>query len=342
MRRASPSSTRKSCLRLGGGTARRCAALLAAVACLLAPTAQAQQYPDKLVRIVVPFGPGGSTDAVARTAAQRLSEQWGGKPVIVENRPGGSGTVGTASVAKSPADGYTILMGVFAHAVLETLYKNAPYKLERDFVPVIEVGKTPQLLLVHPSVPANNVAELLALLKAQPGKLNYGSAGSGSASHMAAELFLAMSKTSATHVPYKSSGQALNDLAGGQTQFMFDSVFTSLPLVKAGRLKAIGVSTATRSALVPDVATVSEGGVPGYESSVWFGFFVPAGTPKEVVAKLNADLAATLKTPAVKEALLAQGLEVVGGSQDEFAATVKTEVAKWRTVIEQNGIKADN
>lgn len=304
-------------------------------------TARAQ-YPDKLVRIVVPFGPGGSTDAVARTTAQRLSEQWAGKPVIVENRAGGGGTVGTASVAKGPADGYTILMGVFAHAVIESLYKTIPYKLERDFVPVIEIGKTPQLLLVHPSVPANNVAELITLMKAQPGKLNFGSGGNGSASHMAAELFLAMSKTSASHVPYKSSGQALNDLAGGQVQFMFDSVFTSLPLVKAGRFKAIGVSTSQRSGLVPDIATVSESGVPGYESSVWFGFFVPAGTPKEVVAKLNTDLAATLKSPAVRESLLGQGLEVVAGSQDEFSGLIKSEVAKWKGVIEQNGIKADN
>ncbi|MGH7134082.1 MAG: tripartite tricarboxylate transporter substrate binding protein, partial [Phycisphaerales bacterium] len=272
----------------------------AALMMLMSSTASAQ-YPDKVVRIVVPFGPGGSTDAVARTAAQRLSEYWGGKPVIVENRPGGSGTVGTASVATSPADGYTILMGVFAHAVIESLFKNTPYKLERDFIPVIEIGKTPQLLLVHPSVPANNVGELLALLKAQPGKLNFGSGGNGSASHMAAELFLAMSKTTATHVPYKSSGQALNDLAGGQTQFMFDSVFTSLPLVKAGRLKAIGVSTAQRTNLVPDIATVAESGVPGYESSVWFGFFVPTGTSKEIVTKLNADLAATLRAPAVRE-----------------------------------------
>lgn len=300
------------------------------------------QYPDKLVRIVVPFGPGGSTDAVARTTAQRLSEHWGGKPVIVENRAGGGGTVGTASVAKSPADGYTILMGVFAHAVIENLYKSVPYKLEQDFVPVIEIGKTPQLLLVHPGVPANTVAELIALLKSQPGKLNFGSGGNGSASHMAAELFLAMSQTSAAHVPYKSSGQALNDLVGGQVQFMFDSVFTSLPLVKAGRLKAIGVSTSQRTSLVPDIATVAESGVPGYESSVWFGFFVPAGTPKDVVAKLNTDLAATLKSPAVRESLLGQGLEVVAGSQDEFAGLIKAEVGKWKRVIEQNGIKADN
>jgi len=299
------------------------------------------QYPDKVVRVVVPFGPGGSTDAVARTASQRLAEYWG-KPVIVENKPGGNGTVGTAGVAKGPADGYTILMGVFAHAVIESLYKTTPYKLERDFIPVIEIGKTPQLLLVHPSVPASNVSELIGLLKAQPGKLNFGSGGNGSASHMASELFLAMSKTSAAHVPYKSSGQALNDLAGGQIQFMFDSVFTSLPLVKAGRLKAIGVSTARRTNLVPDIATVSESGIPGYESSVWFGFFVPTGTPKEIVAKLNTDLAATLKAPAVREVLLGQGLEVVAGTQDEFAATVKGEVDKWRTVIEQNGIKADN
>lgn len=299
------------------------------------------EYPEYPVKVIVGYGAGGSTDVVARIVAQRLSEYWNGKPVVVENRPGGNGLVGILGVKTAPADGYTILMGVFAHAVIETLLKDKPYSLERDFVPVIEIGRTPQLLLVNPNVPAKNVGELLALLKAEPGKLNFGAVGNGSASQMASELFLSMSKTSAVGVNYRSSGAALNDLLVGSVQFMFDSILTSLPLVNDGRLRALAVSGGTRSSLAPTVPTVSEAGVAGYDSSVWFGYFVKAGTPKAIVEKLNKDIAAALRVPAVEELIRKQGLEIVAGSQEAFAATVSSEIAKWRTVIEQRGIKSD-
>jgi tripartite-type tricarboxylate transporter receptor subunit TctC len=310
------------------------------VACLAYLPAALAEYPERLVKVVVPFGPGGSTDAVARTVVQRLEKAWG-KPIIVENRPGGNSTVGTAAVAGSPPDGYTVLMGVFAHAVIGSLQKDLPYDLERDFLPVIEIGKSPQILLVNPAVRATNVRELIDLIRAAPGKVAFGSAGNGSASHMGSELFTAMTGTTALNVPYKSSGQALNDLMGGQVAFMFDSAFTSLPLVRAGKLRALGVSTAGRSTIAPDLPSIAETGVPGYESSIWFGFFVPSGTPAAVVSKLNGDIDRILRDQAVRDVLRQQGLDVAGGSPDQFAGVVSQEIAKWRKVIETNRIKAD-
>ena len=317
-------------------------ALAGLMAACLAWSAPARaEYPDRPVKVLVPFGAGGSTDVVARTVAQRLGAYWN-KPVVVENQGGGNGIAGTNAVARSPADGYTILMGVFAHALMQSMYKNLPYALERDFDPVIEIGRTTQLLLVNKSLPANNLGEFIAYLKANPKKYNYGAGGVGTASHVTAEMFLAMSHTAAEHVQYRSNGPALTDLVAGNVQFVFDSVLTSLPLVEGGKLKALAVTSGKRSPIVPNLPTIAEAGVPGFESSIWFGFFVPAGTPREITQKLNTDIAHVLKDPAVQAAMMKQGLEVVAGTPAEFGAVVKSEVAKWRKVIEDNNIKPEN
>jgi len=298
------------------------------------------EYPERPVRVIVPFGAGGSTDVVARTVATRLTAAYG-KAVIVENIGGGNGIVGSSTAAKAPADGYTIMMGVFAHALMPSLYKNLPFSLEKDFTPVIQIGKSTQLLIVNNSLPVKTVPEFITYLKANPGKLNFGAGGAGTASHVTAEMFLSMSQTKAQHVQYRSGGMALNDLVGGQVQFMFDSVLTSQPLVEGGKVRALAVTSATRSPIVGTLPTIAESGVRGFESSIWFGFFVPAGTPRDIVGKLNADIAKVLKDPAVTKTMAAQGLEVVAQSPEAFASVIKSEVAKWKTVVEQSNIKVE-
>ena len=299
-----------------------------------------ENYPTKAVRIVVPFAPGGSTDSAARSIAQRLGEAWG-KPVIVENKPGAGGVVGTEYVSKSAPDGYTILMGTVAHAAAENLYANLPYRLGRDFKGVTEVATSPMVLVVSESFPAKSVSELIEMARANPGKINYASAGAGTASHMSSELFKATAKIDLTNVAYKSSGLALNDVIAGHVPVMFDALFTSLPHIKGGKLRALGVASATRSPIAPEIPTIAERGLPGFESTVWFGFFVPAQTPPGVIAKLNRDTVAILKTEAIKELFLGQGLQAVGSTQAEFDARVLGEIDKWGKVIRSNGIKVE-
>lgn len=298
-------------------------------------------YPSKTVRMVVPFAAGGSTDLLARSIAQRLNEAWK-QPVIVDNRAGGGGIVGSDHVAKSAADGYTVLVGtVSTHAVAATLYSKLPYDPQRNFAPVTEFAYIPQLLSVHPTIPVKSVKELIALAKARPGALDFGTAGNGSASHMAMELFKSMAKVNLVHVPYRGTGPALTDLLGGHLSLMFDVIMTSLPHVQSGKLRPLGVSSLKRSDVTPQVPTIAESGYPGFEALVWFGLFAPAGTPPDVVRKIQDEVARALSTPKMRELLASQGLVVVASTPADFGARVGAEIAKWRKVIQEAGIKLE-
>ncbi len=296
------------------------------------------QYPSKLVRVVVPFAAGGSTDLLARNIAQRLNDAWK-QPVIVENRVGGAGIVGSELVAKSPPDGYTLLIGtVTTHAVAATLYQKLPYDVQKSFAPITEFAYTAQLLSVHPSIPAKSVKELVALARARPDALNYGSAGNGTTSHMAMELFKSMATVNVVHVPYKGTGPAMTDLLGGHIALMFDVIMTSLPHMQSGKLRTLGVSSLKRDPLTPDVPTIAESGYPGYEALVWFGLFAPHGTPPDVVRMIQEEIARALATAKMHELLASQGLVTVASSPSDFAARIGSEVAKWRKVIREAGI----
>ena len=298
-------------------------------------------YPSKPIRIVVPFPAGGTTDVLARAAAQKLTESLG-QPVVVDNRPGAGGNIGAELVAKSAPDGYTMLMGtVGTHAINASLYPKMPYDHVRDFAPVILVAGVPNVLVVNPSLPVNSVQELIAYGKANPGKLNFASSGNGTSIHLSGELFKTMTGVQMAHIPYKGSAPAIQDLAGGQVQLMFDNLPSALPLIKAGRLKALAVTSKTRAAVLPDVPTVAESGLPGFEASSWFGLLAPAGTPQPVIAKVNAEIAKWLATPEAKEKLLAQGANVAGGTPEDFARHIAAETAKWQKVVKESGAKID-
>jgi len=320
---------------------------LALVACsafalLGAPSALAQApFPTKPVRLVVPFPAGGTTDILARAAAQKLSETLG-QQVIVDNRPGAGGNIGAELVAKAPADGYTLLMGtVGTHAINPSLYAKMPYDHVKDFAPVILVAGVPNVLVVNPDLPFKTVADVVAYAKANPGKLNFASSGSGTSIHLSGELFKVMAGVQMTHVPYKGSAPALTDLIGGQVQLMFDNLPSALPQIKGGKLRAVAVTSTTRAAALPDVPTVAESGLPGFESSSWFGILAPAGTPKDIIAKINTDVQKWLSTPEAKEKLLGQGAIAAGGSPDEFAKHIQAETAKWAKVVKESGAKVD-
>jgi tripartite-type tricarboxylate transporter receptor subunit TctC len=322
---------------------RSIASLVAAALCfgVTSPAWSAEGYPAKTVRLVVPFTAGGSTDLLARSVAQRLNEAWK-QPVIVDNRAGGGGIVGSDHVAKSPADGYTLLLGtVSTHAVAATLYTKLPYDPQRSFAPITEIAYIPQLLSVHPSIPAKSVKDLVALAKARPGALDYGTAGNGSASHMAMELFRSMAKIDLVHIPYKGSGPALTDVLGGHLSVMFDVIMTSLPHVQSGKLRSLGLSSLKRSAVMPDVVTIAEAGYPGYEALVWFGLFAPAGTPPDIVRRIQEETARALGTPKMRELMASQGLEVTASSPADFGVRVGAEIDKWRRVIREAGIKLE-
>jgi tripartite-type tricarboxylate transporter receptor subunit TctC len=308
---------------------------------LSAALASAQSYPTKPIRIVVPFPPGGATDILARDVAQKLTEAWG-QQVIVDNRPGAGGNIGSELVAKSAPDGYTLEMGtVGTHAINASLYAKMPYDHVKDFVPVILVAGVPNVLVVNPAVPVNSVSELIAYAKANPGKLNFASSGSGTSIHLSGELFKVMAGVEMTHIPYKGSAPALQDLLGGQVQLMFDNLPPSLPQIKAGKLRALAVTTATRAPALPDVPTVAEAGLPGFESSSWFGLLAPAGTPPAIVVKLNAEVARWLATPDAKERLAKQGANAVGGSPEDFEKHIAAETVKWAKVVKDSGAKVD-
>jgi len=317
------------------------AGLAASVALAAAPWAVAQStYPNKPVRLVVPFPAGGTTDILARAAAQKLSEAWG-QQVIVDNRPGAGGNIGSELVAKATPDGYTLLMGtVGTRAINPGLYAKMPYDHVKDFAPVILVAGVPNVLVVNPAVPVNTVAELIAYGKANPNKINFASSGAGTSIHLSGELFKTMTGIQMTHVPYKGSSPALTDLIGGQVQIMFDNLPSSLAFIKAGKLRALGVTSTTRAAALPDVPTVADT-VPGFEASSWFGILAPAGTPRDVVAKVNGDVAKWLASPDAKDKLLAQGANAAGGSPEDFAKHIQAETAKWSRVVKESGAKVD-
>ncbi len=318
------------------------AACLGVMAAPVAPAhAQGAAYPTKPIRLVVPFPPGGATDILARAIAQRWSETLG-QQVVVDNRPGAGGNIGSDLVAKSAPDGYTLLMGtVGTHAINPSLYTKMPYDHIRDFAPVILVAGVPNVMEVNPSVPAHTVQEFIAYAKANPGKVNFASSGSGTSIHLSGELFKVMAGVEMTHVPYKGSAPALQDLLGGQVQVMFDNLPPSLPQIRSGKLRALAVTSATRSAALPDVPTIAESGLPGFEASSWFGVLAPAGTPPAIIARLNADGVKWLATPEAKEKMLTLGANAVGGSPEDFAAHIRAETAKWAKVVKDSGARAD-
>jgi tripartite-type tricarboxylate transporter receptor subunit TctC len=312
-----------------------------AVSMSFSPSAQAQPFPSKPLRIVVPFPAGGTTDVLARAVAQKLTETLG-QPVVVDNRPGAGGNIGAELVAKSPPDGYTLLMGtVGTHAINPGLYPKMPYDHVRDFAPVILVAGVPNVLVVNPSLPVNSVQELIAYAKANPGKLNFASSGNGTSIHLSGELFKTMAGVQIMHVPYKGSAPALQDMVGGQVQLMFDNLPSSLALIKGGKLKALAVTSSARAAALPDVPTMAESGLPGFEASSWFGLLAPAGTPQPAIAKLNAEVARWLASPEAKEKLLAQGAIAAGGTPEDFARHIAAETAKWQKVVKESGAKVD-
>ena len=301
----------------------------------------AQIYPTKPIRLVVPFPPGGSLDVVARAIGQKLSEAWG-QPVVIDNRPGAGGNIGADLVAKSAPDGYTILEGALStHAVNVSLYGKMPYDPVKDFAPITLVAVTPNVLVLNPSVPANSVKELIAYGKANPGKLAFGSGSNGSAGHLAGELFKTETGVDMVHVPYKGGAPAMQDLLAGRTQLMFDNLANSMQQVRAGKLKALAVTTAQRSPLVPDLPTLAEAGLPGFDIYTWWGFMAPAGTPKEIIAKWNVEVARILNAPEMKEFFAQQGAVPAPDSPEEFAALIRREIPKYAKIVKDSGAKVD-
>ncbi|WP_420227352.1 Bug family tripartite tricarboxylate transporter substrate binding protein [Pigmentiphaga litoralis] len=300
-----------------------------------APARAADAYPDRPVRLVVPYTPGGNTDLLARIIAQKLGEAWK-QSVVVENRAGAAGTIGVDLVAKSKPDGYTIVLGTFGNILTAPgLYKNLPYDAVKDLAPIILLAEPATALVVHPGVPANSVTELIAYAKAHPGALNYGSSGSGSSNHLFGALFASMANVKMTHVPYKGSGPAVNDLVGGMIQVSFAPFPLVLEQIKAGKLKALAVTGATRSPALPQVPTVAEAGLKGYEAIGWFALMAPAGTPRSILSKLNTEVDRILKTPEVRASLAAEGADPVGGSIDDAARSITEGVRKWGTLVQQ-------
>lgn len=301
----------------------------------------AQVYPGKPVRLIVPFAPGGGVDITTRVIAQKLSEMWG-QQAIVDNRPGAGGIIGTEMAAKASADGYTALMGsIGSVSINPSLYSKLPYDPTRDFVPVTQIGFVPNILVVHPSIPAKNVNELIALAKSKPGDLTFGSGGVGTSNHLSGELFKRMAGVDMRHIPYKVGAQATSDLIGGQLAVMFDNLPTSLPHVKAGKLRPIAVTSSTRSSTLPGVPTVADSGLRGYEVVGWVGVLVPTGTQREIVTKLNADIGKVLAMRDVKEKFLAQGAETAASTPEQFAVFIRAEISKWAKVIKEIGARAD-
>jgi tripartite-type tricarboxylate transporter receptor subunit TctC len=303
--------------------------------------APAQDYPNQTVKIVVPFVAGGGVDVVARIVAPRLSEELG-QSVIIENRGGAGGALGAAAVAQAPADGYTLLMGTGStHGTNSNVYARLSYDPVRDFVPVVLLSSSPLLLIVPQASPAKSVGELIALGRGRPGGLTFASYGTGSINHLGAELFNSMAKIQANHVPYRGSAPAMTDLIAGRIDYMFDGVSTSLGYLQSGTIRVLGVAGPNRSPVLPDLPTISEAGLPGYDTMVWFGLFAPAGTPKPIVTLLNSKANAVLASPRVKEGLEKLGVEPVGGGADVLAGKVQSELSKWATIVREKNIRLE-
>jgi tripartite-type tricarboxylate transporter receptor subunit TctC len=307
---------------------------------LVCGTSFAQSFPSKSLRIVVPF-PGGITDVLARMLSPKMGEALG-QPVVVENKPGGSGQIGALEVIRAPADGHTLFLGhIGTHAINPHIFAKLNYDPEHDFAPVTLLMTVPNLLVVHPSVPASSVRELIAHVKAQPGALSYASPGSGSSGHLAAELFKSLAGVNIVHVPYKGAAPALQDLMGGQVQLLFDTLAQALPQAKAGRVRALAVTSLKRQGVAPDIATMDEQGFSGWETGPWFGVFLRAGTAEPVLRKVHLEAVKALNAPEVRDRLVAQGANPVGNTPEEFAAFIRAESARWGKVVRDAGIRAD-
>jgi tripartite-type tricarboxylate transporter receptor subunit TctC len=308
--------------------------------CMLVGAAIAQEYPAKPVRILVGFAPGGGADAITRAVSVKLGEALG-QQLIVDNRPGANGMIAAESAAKAPPDGYTLLAAPANYAFAAAMDTKMPFDMGNAFAAVGQMVDAPLLVVVHPSVPAASVAQLVALAKTRPGRLAYGSGGTGGAGHLAAELFRSLARVDLLHVPYKGTGPALIDLVAGQVSICFCTIPGTLQHVKSGRLRALAVTTARRTAAAPEIPTVAEGGVPGYAMSTWYGILAPAGTPAAVVGKLSAEMSKALKLPEVRSILVAAGADPVGSSPQEFAAFFKNEIAKWTKIVRSAGIRSE-
>jgi tripartite-type tricarboxylate transporter receptor subunit TctC len=317
--------------------ATRLGLMLAAVVAFASPSG-AQSWPNKPVKIVVPFGPGGPADVYARILAQELTGVFG-QQFIVDDKPGAGAVIGTDIAAKSPADGYTLLMMSNTHTTNETLFAKKPYVLMRDLVAIAPVNSSDLVMVVHPSVPAKTLQEFIALAKAKPGQLSYASSGPGTPYHMAGELFKAMSGTDILHVPHKGSAEARNDVMGGHVQMMFDAVTAMKGNIDAGQVRALATTGTKRSAVLPDVPTASEAGVPGYEATIWLGIMAPTGTPKEIVDRLNAEVAKIIAKPEIKEAWAKQGAVPMAMTPAQFDAFLRGDIEKWAKVVEKSGAK---
>ena len=314
------------------------AAVALSLACT-SPATLSQTYPTKTVRVVVPFAPAGSTDVTARVVAQKLTDAWR-QQVIVDNRAGAGGNIGAELVAKAAPDGYTLLLATTGvMAINHRLYRNLPYDALRDFAPITQIGALPLILIVHPSLPARSVKELIAIAKARPGQLSYASSGVGSATHMTTELFRMMAGIDIVHVPYKGSGQAMVDLIGGQVALAFDQITSSQPQVEAGKLRALAVTSAKRFPSVPKLPTVAEAGLPGYESVSWNGLAAPANTPRDIIHRVQAEVGRALQAPDIKERFFKDGIEGVASTPEQFTAHIRAERAKWEKVVDAAGIK---
>ena len=317
------------------------ASLFALLLSLVSGFSAAQSFPNRQITIVVPYAPGGTNDIIARVVAQKMSENLS-QPVIVENKPGAGGNVGAAHVARAQPDGYTVLTApVGILAINKYIYKNAGFDPDRDFTPITVAGSVPNVLLVNPAVPARNMEELLRYIRANPGKLNFASMGSGTTGHLSGEMFMMLAVLYLVHARYKGSGPALADLLAGHVQMMFDTLPTALPHVKSGKLRAFAVTSSTRHPALPDVPTLAEAGVPGFEATAWFGFVAPAATPRPIVERLNAEMVKALRDPMVKEKMDAQGVHIMANSSADFARLIASESAKWKQVVDRSGARAD-
>jgi tripartite-type tricarboxylate transporter receptor subunit TctC len=314
--------------------------LLFLVSSLMVALEAHAQYPVKAVRLVVPFPPGGGTDTLARVYGQKLGESLG-QQVIIDNRPGGGTNIGAEIAAKAPPDGYTALMGNIAHAINVTLYSKLTYDLVKDFAPVTLLASTPNILVVHPSIPAKSVNELIALAKARPGEIDYASSGSGSSSHLAAELFSTMVGVKMTHIPYKGGGPAVVALTGGQVSVGFATTPSVIGHIKSGRMRGLAVTTAQRSPSTPELPTMSEAGVSGYEAGTWYGLLVPAATARDIVSRLHTESVKLLKQPDVKDRLDAAGFELIGNTPEQFGTFIRSEIEKWAKVVKASGARAE-
>ena len=305
-----------------------------------AVAANAQQYPNKPIRLVVGFAAGGPSDVAARTIAQKLAEKWG-QQVIVDIRPGAGGNIATEIVAKSPADGYTLLEPAFAHAVNPFLYSKLPFDAVKDFSSILLFASIANVLVVHPSIPVNSVKELIAFAKTRPNQLTLGSSGNGTASHLAGELLSLMGGIKLTHVPYKGLAPAHTEIMGGQLSMLFDGIVTGMPAVRAGRLRALAVTTVKRWQGTPDIPTMAEAGLAGFEVNSWYGLLAPAGTPREIIQRLNSEVGRALREPDARERRYSIGAEPMNGTPEEFTAYINAEMTKWSKVVKNAGLRAE-